>query len=102
MVAVREAVGSGVVLGVDYHHRLSVAEAASFCQRMPVGTLDFLEEPIRDETPAAYAALRTLTPVPFAIGEEFASKWQFLPYIEQGLTQYARLDICNVGGLPRR
>ena len=98
MVAVRKAVGTGVVLGIDYHHRLSVAEAASFCQRLPGGTLDFLEEPIRDETPDAYEALRRLTTVPFAIGEEFASKWQFLPYIERGLTQYARLDICNVGG----
>ena len=27
--ALREAVGSGPVLGPDYHHRLSVAEAAS-------------------------------------------------------------------------
>jgi galactonate dehydratase len=37
--------------------------------------------------------------VPFAIGEEFSSKWQFLPYIERGLTNYARIDVCNVGGL---
>jgi galactonate dehydratase len=94
----RAAVGSGPVLGVEYHHRLSVAEAASFCQRMPAGTLDWLEEPIRDETPEAYEALRKLTPVPFAIGEEFSSKWQFLPYIERGILNYARLDICNVGG----
>ena len=82
----------GPVLGPDYHHRLSVAESASFCQRMPPGTIDFLEEPIRDESPNAYATLRT-TDVPFAIGEEFSSKWQFAPYIEQGLT---RVDICNV------
>ena len=95
---VRAAVGSGPVLGTDYHHRLSVAEAASFCQRMPKGTLDFLEEPIRDETPEAYEQLRRMTDVPFAIGEEFSSKWQFLPYIERGITNYARLDICNVGG----
>lgn len=95
---VREAVGSTPVLGVEYHHRLTVAEAASFCQRLPAGTLDFLEEPIRDESPEAYEALRKMTPVPFAIGEEFASKWQFLPYIERGLTNFARVDICNVGG----
>jgi galactonate dehydratase len=99
MIKLREAVGSAPVIGVDYHHRLSVAEAASFCQRMPPGTLDFLEEPIRDETPEAYESLRTLTDVPFAIGEEFASKWQFLPYIERGITQFARIDVCNVGGL---
>ena len=36
--------------------------------------------------------------MPFAIGEEFSSKWQFLPYIERGLHQFNRLDICNVGG----
>ena len=98
LTKVREACGSEIVLGIDYHHRLSIAETASFCQRMPRGTLDFIEEPIRDETPEAYEALRRLTDVPFAVGEEFASKWQFLPYIERHLTDFARLDICNVGG----
>lgn len=98
LTALREAVGPEPILGIDYHHRLNVAEAASFCQRMPAGTLDFLEEPIRAETPEAYQALRKLTDVPFAIGEEFASKWKFLPFVEQGITNFARLDICNVGG----
>lgn len=98
LTKVREECGSEIVLGIDYHHRLSIAETASFCQRLPPGTLDFLEEPIRDESPEAYAALRKLTPVPFAVGEEFASKWQFLPFIEQHLTDFARIDICNVGG----
>lgn len=98
MAKVREAVGSAPVLGIDYHHRLNVAEAASFCQRMPSGALDFLEEPIRDECPDAYAALRQMTPIPMAIGEEFSSKWAFLPYVERGLTNFARVDVCNVGG----
>ncbi len=98
LIQAREEFGPGLTLGIDYHHRLSVAETASFCQRLPTGTLDFLEEPIRDETPDAYAALRQMTDVPFAVGEEFASKWQFLPYIEHHLTDFARLDICNVGG----
>jgi galactonate dehydratase len=99
LTQVREAVGLEPVLGIDYHHKLSVAEAAGFCQRMPKGTIDFLEEPIRDECPEAYEALRRLTDVPFAIGEEISSKWGFLPYIERGLTNYARVDVCNIGGL---
>jgi galactonate dehydratase len=98
MIQLREAVGPDPVLGVEYHHRLSVAEAASFCQRMPAGTLDFLEEPIRDESPEAYEALRRMVNIPFALGEEFSSKWAFLPYIERGLTDLVRIDICNVGG----
>mgnify|MGYP003407059552 FL=1 len=95
----RAELGSAVVLGIDYHHRLSVAEAVSFCNKLDRGVLDFLEEPIRDETPEAYESLRTMTDIPFAIGEEFASKWQFLPYIERGIHQFNRIDICNVGGL---
>ncbi len=99
-IKAREALGEDVMLGIDYHHRLTVAEAATFCQKMPRATLDFLEEPIRDETPEAYESLRTLTDVPFAIGEEFASKWQFVPFIERGIHQFNRLGVCNVGGLP--
>jgi len=95
----RKELGSSVVIGIDYHHRLSAAETYSFIRRMSVGTLDFIEEPIRDEVPEAYESLRKLVDVPFALGEEFASKWQFLPYLEKNLTQFARVDVCNVGGL---
>ncbi len=99
LTALRQALGPDPVIGIDYHNMLSVAETASLCQRLPPGTLDFLEEPIRDESPEAYESLRTMVNVPFAIGEEFASKWQFLPYLERGITQFARIDVCNVGGL---
>jgi galactonate dehydratase len=99
LTKIREACGPDFVLGTDYHHRLTVAETASFCQKMPHGTLDWLEEPIRDESPEAYEALRKLTDIPFAIGEEFSSKWAFQPFIERGITNYARIDVSNVGGL---
>lgn len=95
---IREKLGFDFVLGIDYHHRLTVAETASFCQRLVPAGLDFLEEPIRAESPDAYHALRKMTPIPFAIGEEFSSKWAFQPYLEQGITDFARIDICNVGG----
>ena len=99
LIKAREVLGLRPVIGYDFHHRLSVAETASFCQMMPEHTLDFLEEPIRDESPEAYESLRTMTNMPFALGEEFASKWQFLPYIEKGIANYIRVDICNVGGI---
>ncbi len=98
LIRIRKEFGPGLCLGIDLHHRLSVAEAASFCNMLPRGTVDYIEEPIRDESPEAYQSLRTLTQIPFAIGEEFSSKWQALPYLERGLTQYMRIDICNIGG----
>ncbi len=99
ILACREAAGPTAMIGCDAHHRLSIAESATFLQRLPSGTLDYIEEPIRDESPETYEALRKLTDVPFAIGEEFSSKWQFKPYIERNILQFARVDVCNVGGL---
>ena len=52
------AVGPGPTLGTDFHTRLNVAETASLLQKMPLGTLDWIEEPIRDESPEAYEELR--------------------------------------------
>lgn len=97
LIAARAAAGPTAMIGCDPHHQLSLPEAAMFLQRMPRGTLDYVEEPIRDESPEAYEALRRLTDVPFAIGEEFSSKWAFKPYIERNILQYARVDVCNVG-----
>jgi galactonate dehydratase len=98
LVRAREALGPETTLGIDYHHRLSIAETVSFCQRMPSGTIDFIEEPIRNESLTAYRSLRDKVEVPFAVGEELTSKWDFAPFIESGLTDFARVDICNAGG----
>ncbi len=98
MIKVRDSVGPGPMLGVDYHHAFTVSEAASFCQNLPPGTLDFIEDPIREHTPGAYRELRRLTQIPFAVGEVFTSKWDWLPFIEQDLINLARVDLGNVGG----
>ncbi|WP_111708253.1 mandelate racemase/muconate lactonizing enzyme family protein [Lutibacter citreus] len=99
LTKLRKKVGSSVTIGIDYHTRLTIPETYSFMKRMPRGTIDFIEEPIRDENPEAYEALRKMIDIPFAIGEEFSSKWQFLPFLERNITQYARIDVCNVGGI---
>lgn len=98
LIAIREEFGPSLCLGVDLHHRYTVAEAANFCAMLPKGTLNFLEEPIRSETPEAYTALRQMTDIPFAVGEEFSSKWEAARFLDAGATQYMRLDICNIGG----
>ncbi len=96
---VRRAVGPGIGLSIDFHHRLSVAEAALFCGQVADVGLMFLEEPIRAQNHKAYRQLRAMTSIPFAVGEECSSKWEFLPFIEEGLLNFARVDVSNVGGL---
>lgn len=96
---IRNEVGSGLNLAIDFHHRLNVAESALFCQRVEDLHLYFVEEPLRSENPRAYQQLRAMTSVPFAIGEEFASPFAFVPWIEDGITNFVRVDVSNVGGI---
>jgi galactonate dehydratase len=46
-----------------------------------------------------YRSLRPRTTVPLAAGEQFASKWEFRQIIEEDLIDYARIDVCIVGGI---
>ncbi len=102
MKEVRKAVGPDIELSIDFHHRLIVVEAAYFCQRIADVNLFFLEEPIRCENRRPTSNSGRMTPIPFAIGEEFSSKLAFAPYVEAGILNFARIDVANVGGFRRR
>jgi galactonate dehydratase len=87
------------VIGLECHHRFTVPEAASLVAGLPPGTIDFIEEPIRAHSPAAYRRFRDQSRLPIAFGEELTDKWQFMPYFNDGLVDFARIDVCHVGGL---
>jgi len=59
----------------------------------------FIEDPLRCENPQSYRQVRQQVPCPLAIGEHFATKWEFRQLIEEELLDYARIDLCIVGGL---
>jgi galactonate dehydratase len=87
------------MMGLECHHRFTVPEAVTLVTGLPPGTLDFIEEPIRAHSPSAYRRFRDQTRVPIAFGEELTDKWQFVPYLSEGLVDFARIDVCHVGGL---
>jgi len=37
--------------------------------------------------------------VPIAMGEQYATKWEFREAVENRWIDFARIDVCNVGGL---
>jgi len=96
--AVRAAVGADVELIIDAHTRLDPPEATRFCRQLEPYDPFFVEDPLRSENPESYRQLRNRTAVPLAAGEQFAGKWEFRVLIEEELTDYARIDLCNVGG----
>jgi galactonate dehydratase len=96
--AVREAVGGEIEIIFDVHTRLDLADAVWLCQEIEPFRPFFVEDPLRCENPDSFKTLRPRTAVPLAAGEQFSSKWEFRQLIEEEWIDYARLDLCLVGG----
>ncbi|MGW7682043.1 mandelate racemase/muconate lactonizing enzyme family protein [Kribbella sp. NPDC054772] len=96
---VRDVVGDEIELILDVHTRLDPPEAVTLCREIESARPYFVEDALRAEHPDSYRMLRARTGVPLAAGEQFASKWEFAPLLENELIDYARVDIAIAGGL---
>ena len=99
MAMVREAVGPDIQLCFDVHTRLDTAHVVAMCKTLEPYRPFFIEDPIRSENPGSYRKLAHHINLPIAAGEQWPSKWAFREVIEEELIDYARIDVCNVGGL---
>ncbi len=99
MRAVREAVGPEVEMCFDVHTRLDPVHVIQMCKWLEEFRPFFIEDPIRSENPGSYRNLARHISLPIAAGEQWASKWPFREVIEEELINYARIDLCIVGGL---
>ncbi len=99
MALVREAVGPDIQMCLDIHTRLDTAHSVALCKALEPYRPFFIEDPLRSENPASYRTLARHVSLPIAAGEQWASKWSFREVIEEELINYARIDLCIVGGL---
>ncbi len=98
--AVRQAVGSGVDIGLDPHARLfEVGRAAQLCATVAPFRPMFVEEPLRPENLEAWSALKNQVRVPLATGEMLYTRHQFLPLLTQYAVDFIQPDICVAGGI---
>jgi len=97
--AVREAVGPNVQMLMDVHTRLNPAQAIQLCQGLEPYRPYFLEDPIRSENSTSLEKVARSTTIPIAMGEQYATKWEFQHVVEQELIDYCRVDLCIVGGM---
>lgn len=97
--AVREAVGEDIELTFDVHTRLDLPDAVWLCREVEAFAPYFIEDPLRSENPDSFKTLRPRVNVPLAAGEQFNSKWEFRQLVEEEWIDYARIDLCIVGGI---
>jgi L-alanine-DL-glutamate epimerase-like enolase superfamily enzyme len=99
LAAVRNAVGEDIGICFDVHTRLDLPDAVWLCRETEALHPFFMEDCLRSENSSTYHRLRQQTAVPLAAGEQFANKWEFRELIEDELIDYARIDLCIVGGI---
>lgn len=97
--AVRNALGDDIEICFDVHTRLDLPDALYLCKETEQYRPFFIEDPLRSEAPEAFGQLRGRTTVPLAAGEQFTSKYQFRPLIENDWIDYCRVDLCLAGGI---
>jgi galactonate dehydratase len=97
----REGVGSDGDFIIDAHTRFDLADVALLCDRIESLAPLFVEDPLHTiDDYTLFAELRHRVKVPLAAGEEFGDlRDGNLPLVEQGLIDYLRSSIPNVGGI---
>ena len=99
IATIREAIGPDIQICFDMHTRLDTAHAVALCKAVEPYRPFFMEDPLRSENPASYRTLARHVSLPIAAGEQWATKWPFREVIEEELINYARIDLCIVGGI---
>ena len=99
MSEVRKQFGYEPEITFDVHTRLDPPEVIQMCRDMESLKPFFIEDPIRSENPGSYETIRNKINLPIAAGEQWATKWSFREVIEKELIDYARIDLCIVGGI---
>lgn len=99
MAALRDALGDEVEICFDIHARLDPADAIALSRGIEHTRPYFIEDPVRSEHVQLYRHLRAHIHSPLAAGEHYASKWEVRQLIEEDLIDFARLDLCIIGGI---
>ena len=97
--AIREAVGDGVDIGVDFHGRLSPANARLLIKEIEQYKLMFIEEPVLPDNVDVMAEIARSTHIPIATGERRFTRWGFKDIIQKQAAQILQPDVCHAGGI---
>ncbi|TJW10906.1 MAG: galactonate dehydratase [Mesorhizobium sp.] len=96
----RDAVGPGIDIMVDFHGRpASVNAAMDYINAIADQRVMFVEEPVPPEDVAGLAEITRRSPVPIASGERLVGRREFEPSLRARAFNIAQPDICHTGGL---
>ncbi|HEU4754235.1 MAG TPA: galactonate dehydratase, partial [Armatimonadota bacterium] len=97
--AMREAVGPGIDLAIDFHGQVSPALAIRLAQALEPYHPMFIEEPCLPENVDTLVTVARSTSIPIATGERLFTKWAFREVLEKQAAAVVQPDLCHAGGI---
>jgi mandelate racemase len=97
--AVKKRIGTGVAVMVDYNQGLDLAQALERGRALDEEDVYWLEEPIRHDDYAGYAALVRELKTPIQIGENFSESSALAAALAAGAADYVMPDLERIGGV---
>jgi len=99
LVDIRQVVGEETVLGADANGGLDLESAMAICRLAGAARLDYLEEPLKRDSLADLALLRSSIDVPITIDESATSTSVILAHRSHGAADGAVLKLQKFGGI---
>ena len=97
---IREGVGPDGDWMIDLHQSFDFHESVEVCNLIAPTRPFCVEDPLREEQfRTQIPKLRLMTNVPLAPGEEWGTRADFSPLVEQRDIDFARASLPNVGGI---
>ena len=96
---IREGLGDGIDIGVDFHAKPGPTMATIICKEVEPLNLMFIEEPCPPENYKAMARIARRTTTPIATGERLVAHYSTQQLLEDGTVDILQCDINHVGGI---
>jgi galactonate dehydratase len=96
--ALRDALGDGVDIALDFHGRFSTAATRQILPLLEPLLPMFIEEPVLPEFARDLRRVVESTSIPIATGERLFSRWDFRDVLTTGIA-VAQPDISHAGGI---
>jgi len=101
VAAVREAVGDGFALRVDFNESLPLADAVPYIRRLEPFRLMLVEQPVARERIAALAEIRRGIGIPLMADESVTGPASLVEIIRREAADIVKVKVMKQGGLLR-
>lgn len=99
VAGLRQTLGDGIDMALDFHGRCSPSTAKQLCRDLEPYRPFFIEEPVLPTNPRALRDIKQSTTIPIAAGERLYTRWDFADLLHDQAVSVIQPDLSHCGGI---